>query len=328
MAGSPVGETVRDLLHALEPPPPSRDATQHGADAPKQETGAQLQQGEPQRADTAPPADQAQQREDYRAAHWKQAMMQHKRAWRPEEWWNAARKRAHGHEGQGGSKAERRRAEAASWRAAAAAQSQETAAQPQADAERLRVDDIQQAGMPEQVRKQMSELLACPCSLSCRGPSRPWLGLHWAFDRFAIAVPVTKPTPFTETPASMSNRQPLYRGSGVCCDGARCRGRRDVHRGSPGTVAAALHGGRGRPAAASAGVPPGARGAGAGRRCGDCSAGTRLFAYRGSLQRRARVLAQHSAPDTLRAFNADPAGHSARCSAQHLGHLCQMHTSL
>ena len=158
MAGSPVGETVRDLLHALEPPPP-RNAAQHSADTPQQATGAQLQQETPQRGEAAPQAEEMPQR-DYRAAHWQQAMMQHKKAWRPEEWWNAARKRAHGHE-QGGSKAERRRAEAASWRAAAVAQSEETPAQPQADVERLRVDDTQQAAMAEQVWKQVSDLLAC-----------------------------------------------------------------------------------------------------------------------------------------------------------------------
>ena len=180
MAGSPVGETVRDLLHALEPQQPPRDAAQHGADAPEQETGAQLQQETPSSADAALPAAEAPQREDYRAAHWKQAMMQHKRAWRPEEWWNAARKRAHGHDEHRGSKVERRRAEAASWRGATSAQPQEPAAQPQPDAERLLVDDTQQAAMAEQVWKQVFELLACLSGIVCcqanpfPSPSHRW----------------------------------------------------------------------------------------------------------------------------------------------------------
>ena len=158
MAGSPVGESVRDLLHALDPQP-TRDAArhaqdaqraQHGADTQKQETEARPGQDMTQRAGTR--ADEVSQREQHRAAHWKQAMMQHKKSWRPEQWWNAARKRAHEHEEQRGTKAERRRVEVASWRGAASAQVQESATQPETDVDRLRADDNRQPTVAGQVR--------------------------------------------------------------------------------------------------------------------------------------------------------------------------------
>ena len=89
MAGSPVGETVRDLLHALEP--------QQANEKTKQEETAagQPEDNEPRmglREDAAAhQEDEAPSLRIERHAHWKHAMMQHKRAWRPEEWWNAAR---------------------------------------------------------------------------------------------------------------------------------------------------------------------------------------------------------------------------------------------
>ena len=161
MAGSPVGETVRELLHALEPQPP-RDAAQHAADTAQQETGAKLQHDETGRAGSAPQAEDMPQR-DYRAAHWKQAMMQHKKAWRPEEWWNDARKRAHGHDEQqrGSWKADRRREEAASWRAAASAYPEASAAQPQTAPAQLHVDgDTQQLKVDAEVRDNTSRRVA------------------------------------------------------------------------------------------------------------------------------------------------------------------------
>ena len=57
--------------------------------------------------------------------HWKQAMMQHKKSWRPEEWWRDARKRAHG-DGRR-AKADDRRWEEASGRSAASAYQLDTA---------------------------------------------------------------------------------------------------------------------------------------------------------------------------------------------------------